>query len=126
MNSYSILAAEDELINQTLLESIFKGFNISLDIACNGMEAYEMFVNKTYDAVLLDIEMPVMNGLEALAKIRSHEAVKGGHIPIIAVTSHSDKASREMYLKAGIDAYVSKPFKPFELAVVLKNLKVIP
>ncbi|MDO9512304.1 MAG: response regulator [Bacteroidales bacterium] len=120
-----ILVAEDELINRTLLLSICKAFEIECDIVSDGLQAYHKFTTNTYSALLLDIEMPVMNGLEALEKIRLYESEHGGHIPVIAVTSHSDKASREVYFKSGFDDYLSKPFKPFELAAILKKLKVI-
>jgi two-component system, sensor histidine kinase and response regulator len=78
----------------------------------NGREAVSAVARQPFDLVLMDIQMPEMDGLAATAAIRQRERAGGGHIPIIAVTAHAILGDRERFLAAGIDGYVPKPLKP--------------
>jgi len=76
----------------------------------------------SYDFILMDVQMPEMDGLQATTAIRERESMTGGHIPIVAMTAHALKGDRERCLMAGMDAYVAKPFKPGDLFEVISNL----
>ena len=82
-----------------------------------------MMGNKYYKLIISDIDMPVMNGYEATAKIRGMEKESGKHVPIIALTANAMKGDKEKCLKAGMDAYVSKPFTSKDLIAALEGLK---
>ncbi len=92
-----------------LLGVMLQRSNYELDTAGNGHEAVEMWENGEYDLILMDVQMPRMNGFEATAAIREKERSLGGHIPIIAMTAHALKEDEERCLNAGMDAYISKP-----------------
>jgi CheY-like chemotaxis protein len=78
-------------------------------LAKNGSEAFSFWQGANFDAILMDVDMPVMNGYEATAKIRDVERTRGGHIPIVAMTAHAMKGDREECIENGMDGYVSKP-----------------
>ena len=78
--------------------------------------------NEKFDLVLMDVQMPEMDGLEATAAIREHEGAAGDHVPIIALTAHAMKGDREICLAAGMDEYLSKPIKPGELFAMIESL----
>ena len=86
-----------------------------MTIANNGKEAISAVTSQQFDIVLMDVEMPEMDGLEATAAIRTWEKSRGKHVPIIAMTAHAMKSHREMCLEAGMDDYVSKPIRAQEL-----------
>jgi CheY-like chemotaxis protein len=86
-----------------------------VELAVNGREALDATEQRTFDVVLMDVEMPEMSGLEATAAIRRREQRTGTHIPIIAMTAHAMIGARERCLAAGMDAYVSKPVHADEL-----------
>jgi CheY-like chemotaxis protein len=88
---------------------MLKRANYDLDIAENGLQVIEMWKNGEYDLVLMDIQMPRLNGFEATRAIREKELECGGHIPIVAMTAHVRKEDEESCLAAGMDAYISKP-----------------
>ncbi|HML84048.1 MAG TPA: response regulator [Bacteroidales bacterium] len=117
-----ILIAEDDEINRTVASKILTAQGHKVICVKNGLEAYESFINSKIDCILMDIEMPVLDGLKSIQRIREYERQNGGHIPIIAVTNYTDKESRHNYFKSGIDDYLSKPFKPFELSLVLQKV----
>jgi len=81
-------------------------------VAVNGKEAVAAFEREPFDVILMDVQMPEMDGFEATAEIREKEKETGGHIPIIAMTAHAMKGDRERCLDAGMDEYVSKPIRP--------------
>ncbi len=112
---YHILVAEDNPVNQKLALRLLEKAGNQVDIAGNGREALEKIQQKDYDLILMDVQMPVMDGLQATREIRSKEGNNGAHIPIIALTAHAMKGDAERCLSAGMDGYVSKPIRSDEL-----------
>jgi signal transduction histidine kinase/DNA-binding response OmpR family regulator len=107
---FRILAADDILENRLLLQAFCEKRGHAITFANNGIEAVEAFHPGLFDVVLMDIQMPEMNGVEATAAIRRIETEAGAaHTPIIALTAHAMKGDQEKYLGLGMDAYVSKP-----------------
>ena len=104
-----ILLVEDDLASRQVFGIMLKQVNYNLDFAEDGLKAVEMWEKGEYDLVLMDIQMPRLNGYEATRAIREKERERGGHTPIIAMTAHSHKKVEEGCLAAGMDAYISKP-----------------
>jgi two-component system, sensor histidine kinase and response regulator len=113
-----ILLAEDHPVNRKLAKILLERAGHTVDLAENGRQAVEAVQNKHYDAILMDVQMPEMDGFEATRILRSHE-LAGEHVPIIAMTAHAMKGDRERCLAAGMDDYVSKPIEPGELFAAL-------
>ena len=107
-----ILLAEDNPINQKLAVVLLQKAGYSVDAVENGAQAFEKVQENHYSVVLMDVQMPEMDGLEATDQIRQWERVRGLHIPIIAMTAHAMQGDRERCLEAGMDDYVSKPLEP--------------
>jgi two-component system sensor histidine kinase/response regulator len=105
----SILVAEDDLVSQDLILTILLKAGHKVSIAPNGSEVLTMMQNQEVDLVLMDIQMPEMDGFETTAEIRKKERGAGGHLPIIAITAHAMRGDRERCLEAGMDGYLSKP-----------------
>jgi len=117
-----VLVAEDNLINQKLINHVLSGFGINVTLANNGKEAVEYRMDNEYDLILMDIQMPVMGGLEATANILSHERQhKKRHIPIVALTANALVGDKEMYMAAGMDGYLSKPIELEALRELLQK-----
>jgi CheY-like chemotaxis protein len=117
-----ILLVEDNEINQKIvLLSLSKKVS-QIDVAANGKEALEMFGLKQYDLILMDIMMPVMDGLTATKKIREIESTNDSHIPIITITANALAGDRDNCLAAGADDYIAKPFQADVLVRKMKNL----
>jgi PAS domain S-box-containing protein len=118
-----VLLAEDNIVNQKIASHNLKNLEYEVDIAQNGEIAVNKYLEGKYDLILMDIQMPVMNGYDASLKIRKIEKSEPekGHIPIIALTANAMKGDMEKCLNAGMDAYLSKPFKPNDLLTVLKK-----
>ena len=110
-----ILVADDNVINQTILKRILEKLGHAVTLAANGQETFDIVVRGSVDLVLMDVQMPVMDGLESTAAIRRHEQASASHIPIIAVTAHAMQGDKERFLAAGMDAYISKPIERVEL-----------
>jgi signal transduction histidine kinase/CheY-like chemotaxis protein len=110
-----ILVAEDSLVNQKLAVSLLETHGHAVTIANNGKEAVNAVMAQQFDMVLMDVEMPEMDGLEATATIRAWEKSRRTHLPIIAMTAHAMKSHRQQCLEAGMDDYVSKPVRASEL-----------
>ena len=102
-----ILVAEDNPTNQQVAQAILEGAGLVVTIVNNGEEAVQAIKNTSFDAVLMDIQMPLMNGYEATRRIR--ELPQGSSIPIVAMTAHAMKGDEEKCLEAGMDGYISKP-----------------
>jgi CheY-like chemotaxis protein len=119
----SILLAEDNPINQRVALYNLTKLGHKVDIAQNGQEAVAMVQSHSYDIVLMDIQMPLMSGLEATKAIRQWENDSGKKlgIPIIAMTADALLGNMERYLAEGMSGFISKPFKLRELENVLKN-----
>jgi two-component system sensor histidine kinase/response regulator len=110
-----ILLAEDNRVNQRVARGLLEKAGHTVVVANNGREAIDAMVATRFDLVLMDMQMPEMDGDEAMAVIRDRERAAGGHTPIIAVTAHAMKGDREMCLQAGADSYVAKPLSAVAL-----------
>ncbi len=110
-----ILLAEDNLVNRTLAVRLMEREGHRVTVATNGREALAMFRAEPFDLVLMDVQMPEMDGFEATAAIRAEERTGGGHLPIIAMTAFAMKGDAERCLAAGMDCYVSKPIDTVKL-----------
>ncbi|QAX31189.1 ATP-binding protein [Leisingera sp. NJS204] len=106
-----VLAAEDNKTNQLVFSKMVKELNIELKFASNGLEAVEAFQAFRPDLIFMDISMPMMDGKEATARIRSIEADTGGHTPIVALTAHAMAGDSDGILAAGLDHYLTKPLR---------------
>ncbi|RLD94316.1 MAG: hypothetical protein DRJ29_06170 [Bacteroidetes bacterium] len=116
-----ILLVEDNAINQKIvLLSLNKLVN-RIDVASNGKQALEMFGSKQYDLILMDIMMPIMDGIVATQKIREIESTGDRHVPIVAVTANALAGDRENCLAAGVDDYIAKPFTTEMLIRKMRN-----
>jgi two-component system sensor histidine kinase/response regulator len=110
-----ILIAEDNAVNRKLVVTLLRTRGHKVVVAENGREALERALRQRFDAILMDVQMPEMSGIEATAAIRERERATGGHVPIIAMTAHAMPADRERCLDAGMDAHLAKPLRPAEL-----------
>ena len=119
--SLRILLAEDSLVNQQLAVALLEGEGHTVTVANNGREAVSASETGNFDLVLMDLQMPEIDGLEATAIIRARERTSGRHLPIIAMTAHALKGDRERCLAAGMDGYTSKPIDAEELFAVIEN-----
>ena len=116
-----ILLAEDNAVNQRLAVRVLEQRGHSILVVCNGIEAVEAFEQGVFDVVLMDVEMPKMDGFQATAAIRERERMTGGHVPIIAMTAHALAGSREQCLDANMDGYIAKPLRPHELLAEVES-----
>lgn len=122
LKDIKILLVEDNLINQKITLLTLRPLVNKIDTASNGKEALEKLGTSDYDIILMDIQMPIMNGISAAEKIRDLEAGTDNHIPIIAITANAMIGDREKCLSAGIDEYLAKPFQPSLLIEKIKEL----
>jgi CheY-like chemotaxis protein/HPt (histidine-containing phosphotransfer) domain-containing protein len=117
-----ILLAEDSLVNQKLAVALLEEEGHSVTVAANGKEALAATRSQQFDLILMDLQMPEMDGLEATAEIREREKQTGAHVPIIAMTAHALKGDRDRCLEAGMDGYVAKPIHGEELLQAIAAL----
>jgi signal transduction histidine kinase/ligand-binding sensor domain-containing protein/DNA-binding response OmpR family regulator len=117
-----ILLAEDNAVNQRLAVRILERRGYAVTVAASGRAALSLFSADGFDVVLMDVQMPEMNGLEATQAIRAGEQGTGRHVPIIAMTAHAMKGDRERCLEVGMDGYVAKPIRAAELFAAIDAL----
>ena len=116
-----VLLAEDGAINQQVAVRLLEERGHSVVVVNNGRAAVEQVAAQPFDVVLMDVQMPEMDGLEATAAIRRAEAQTGEHVPIVAMTAHAMKGDRDRFLAAGMDGYVAKPVRPHELYAAVEG-----
>ncbi|MGH9354417.1 MAG: PAS domain-containing protein [Terriglobia bacterium] len=117
-----ILLAEDNKVNQTLATRLLAKRGHQVTIAGDGREALAAIEKQPFDLVLMDVQMPGMDGLEATSVLRKKEKAGSGHMPVIAMTAHAMKGDREVCLQSGMDGYVSKPIRHEELWQVIDEI----
>jgi CheY-like chemotaxis protein len=118
----AVLVAEDNVVNQRLVLYLLEKQGHQVRIASSGREALGAWEEAPFDLLLLDIQMPDLEGYEIARTIRNRERQQGGHLPIIALTAHAMKGDRERCLEAGMDDYLTKPIQSAELHAVLKRV----
>lgn len=121
LENVRILLAEDNEINQFLAGELLKSWGIEFDIVANGIEAIVKWTNHDYDLILMDVQMPILGGLEATLEIRRGEQPKAS-IPIIALTANAMSSQKDRVMSVGMNDFVSKPFKEVELYQKIVNL----
>ena len=118
---HRILLAEDNEVNQKLAQRLLEKRGFEVTVVGDGRSAVAEHEEHPFDAILMDVQMPEMDGFEATAAIRKKEKTAGGHVPIIAMTAHALKGDEERCLDAGMDAYVSKPIRTAQLFTTLQT-----
>jgi signal transduction histidine kinase/CheY-like chemotaxis protein len=117
-----VLLVEDNAVNQMVAESLLERRGFDVVVASNGREGVDAFQRERFDLVLMDIQMPEMDGFEALAAIRAIEEPTGRHTPVVALTAHALKEDRERCLAAGMDDYLSKPIEAAKLYETIRGV----
>ncbi len=117
-----ILVAEDDRINQRVTQRLLENLGYVPEIVSNGRLALERAVTKRFDLVLMDIQMPEMDGLTAVRRLREAEKATGSHTPVIALTAHAMKSDVDACVEAGMDDYISKPVRPDQLGEMIEAL----
>mgnify|MGYP000896395087 CR=1 FL=1 len=115
-----VLIAEDNKVNQRVAARILEKRGHSVLLADTGKQAVDIFQHQTIDVILMDVQMPEMDGIEATREIRRLEA-EGQHVPIVALTAHAMSTDKEICLAAGMDDYLSKPINPDVLVAALER-----
>ena len=111
----SILVVEDNPTSRTLARLLLRRHRHHVETAGNGIEALQVYDRKVFDLIFMDVQMPEMDGFQAVAEIRRREQASGRHTPVIAMTAHAMKGDRERCIEAGMDSYISKPYEPKDL-----------
>jgi CheY-like chemotaxis protein len=122
----NILLVEDNLLNQRIVTFSLKKYNHEVIIANNGVEAIEKFRENKFDVILMDIMMPVMDGLEATVKIREEEKLNNveKRTPIVALTANTMDNDRDKCISYGMDDFLSKPFDIEKLKIIFSELSI--
>lgn len=120
--SLHVLVAEDNAVNQHVVRRLLEKRGHRVTLTDNGRDAIAAWENSCFDLVLMDVQMPLMNGLEAAVEIRRREQAGGKHVPIIALTAHAMSGDRERCLASGMDAYLPKPIAAHQLDALLEEL----
>jgi two-component system, sensor histidine kinase and response regulator len=120
LEGLSILVAEDNLINQEIILSVLRKWGCLPTLACNGIEAVACEAERRFDLILMDVQMPEMDGFEATRMIRERETKTLRHIPIIAMTAHALSGDLERCLQGGMDGYVAKPLRAADIKKAMK------
>ncbi len=121
-----LLLTEDNVVNQKLAARLLEKRGHNVVVAGNGREALAAMQKEKFDVVLMDVQMPEMDGIEATKMIRKLEQTSGSHVPIVAMTAHAMKGDRERCLEVGMDGYISKPLQPTDLLEVVESLGAAP
>ncbi len=121
-----ILLVDDHTVNRVLASGLLNKLGHQVRVAGNGREAMEAVAGYSFDLVLMDVQMPEMDGFEATAEIRRREAISGGHLPIVAMTAHAMRGDREKCIASGMDDYVSKPIRVRELQAAMTRALETP
>jgi CheY-like chemotaxis protein len=124
--SLRVLLADDNAVNRKVASRLLEKQGHTVELACDGAEALAAFAHDSFDLILMDVQMPVMNGYDATRAIRAQERGTPRHISIVALTAHAIKGDREICLAAGMDDYLGKPIRPAELAAVLERWRPTP
>ena len=111
INEAKILLIEDKLSNRKTIEIYLRSRVGKVEVAENGKEAVDLFANNQYDMILMDLQMPIMGGIEAAQHIRRIEAERDYRVPIIAFSANYFSSDKETSIEVGMDAYISKPFQ---------------
>lgn len=117
-----IMVVEDERVNAMVISGMLSNLGCSVTLAQNGREAIQLLEKEQFDCILMDIQMPEMDGVETVAQIRQLQNQRFGSVPIIAVTAHAMKGDRERFLQAGMDEYLTKPVDMRVLSQTLRRL----
>ncbi len=117
-----VLIAEDNAVNQLIARRIVERGGYEADVVCTGQAALEAVASTKYDIVLMDVQMPEMDGVEATQRIRERERISGDYLPIVMLTAHAMTGDRQRFLEAGADAYVSKPIDRGALLAAMERL----
>ena len=117
-----ILLAEDNIVNQRLVVRLLEKYGHTMIVASTGREVLAALAQQPIDLVLMDVQMPDIDGLEATAVIREQERQRGGHLPIIALTAHAMKGDQERCLASGMDDYISKPINTQTLSAAISRV----
>jgi len=126
LKGLKILLAEDDAINQLIIQRMFRPFSVALSIANNGEEALFQLQNNTFDIILMDVEMPVKNGFETTLAIRQMENETKRNIPIIGLTAHVLKEEHEKCINVGMNACLIKPLQLQQLQECLLHIYNAP
>jgi CheY-like chemotaxis protein len=119
--SLRVLVAEDNLVNQNVILGVLKKEGHSIELARNGQEVLAAVQRSQFDLILMDVQMPQMDGFEATAAIRKAEKISVEHLPIVAITAHAMQGDRERCLEAGMDDYLTKPIDLSKLRAMLEK-----
>lgn len=122
VRALNVLLAEDNAVNQKLATRLLQKMGHQVTLAANGEEAVRAHSAARFDVILMDVQMPEMNGFEATERIREREKITGEHVPIVALTAHAIQGDRERCLEAGMDDYLSKPLNSSALTEKLENV----
>ena len=122
----SILVAEDNLVNKTVITRILEKRGWVVEAVENGQAAVELSAENHFDVILMDVQMPVLDGYNATVAIRARERATGRHVPIVGLTAYAMQGDRERCLLAGMDAYLAKPMKAAELYEAIEKILNLP
>jgi CheY-like chemotaxis protein len=120
-SSLRVLLAEDQAVNQLLATKLLTKRGHLVTLVNNGREALAALAANAFDVVLMDVQMPEMDGFEATKAIRARELASGGHVRIVAMTAHAMKGDGDRCLNAGMDAYLTKPINPAQLFEIIEG-----
>ena len=122
---YIVLLVDDNSINLMVEQAMLKKMGHTVVAATNGEEALRAMDEQEFDVVLMDIQMPLMDGVDTTRAIREREAHSGNHTPIIAVTAHTSAIEKERYISSGMDGYVAKPVDFDRLSSEMKRVSTL-